>query len=216
MTWATCALRASRQENRDPLAAFAKKAFADLKAANIRALIIDVRDNSGGDDPLWQQSLMNNITTTPYAQLSRYMLRITERNADPGDVIGAVQRSEYTRRFTPDADNPDRFGGPVFVLGGPYSYSATIQFMVAAQDFHVAKIAGDETGACSCQTGQVNTIPMPATDLRVFTPIIAYTRPSGQGCARGLTPDVAIPVDEVYPDRTLDALVKAIKAERAG
>jgi Peptidase family S41 len=202
-------------ENREAFATFATKAFADLKAANIRSLIIDVRDNSGGDDPLWQQSLMNNITTTPYAQLSRFVIRVTERNADPGDVIGSVQRSEYTRRFTPDADNPNRFNGPVFVLGGPFSYSAAIQFMVAGQDFHIAKIAGEETGAFSCQTGQVNTLAMPLTGLRAFTPIIAYTRPSGRGCARGLVPDITVPMDEVYPDRTLDALVKAIKAERA-
>ena len=106
-------------EQREALAVAATAAFDDFKARGVRAVIIDVRDNSGGDDPLWQQSLMNNITTTPYAQLSRYALRVTERNADPGDVIGTVQRSDYTRRFTPDADNPDRFGGPVLCLAVP-------------------------------------------------------------------------------------------------
>lgn len=200
-------------EQREALAAEAIAAFDDFKASNVRAVIIDVRDNSGGDDPLWQQSLMNNITTTPYAQLSRYALRVTERNADPGDVIGSVQRSEYTRRFTPDAENERRFAGLVYVLAGPFSYSATIQFLVAAQDFRIARIAGEETAALSCQTGQVNTVPMPATGLRAFTPIIAYVRPSGAGCERGVIPDVAVAIDEVNPDRTLAALVERIRAE---
>jgi hypothetical protein len=200
-------------EQREALAVAATAAFDEFKARNVRAVIIDVRDNSGGDDPLWQQSLMNNITTTPYAQLSRYALRVTERNADPGDVIGSVQRSEYTRRFTPDADNQRRFTGPVYVLSGPLSYSATIQFLVAAQDFRIAKIAGEETTAFSCQTGQVTSVPMPATGLRAFTPIIAYVRPSGAGCGRGVIPDVVVAIDEVNPDRTLAALVERIRAD---
>ena len=198
---------------REALAAAAIAAFDEFKVRNVRAVIIDVRDNSGGDDPLWQQSLMNNIATTPYAQLSRYALRVTERNADPGDVIGSVQRSDYTRRFTPDAENPRRFAGPVYVLAGPLSYSATIQFLVAAQDFRIAKIAGEETAALSCQTGQVNPVAMPATGLRAFTPIIAYVRPSGRGCERGVIPDVAVAIDEVNPDRTLSALVERVRAE---
>lgn len=201
---------------REALAAAAARAFDEFKARNVRAVVIDVRDNSGGDDPLWQRSLMNNITTTPYAQLSRYALRVTERNADPGDVIGSVQRSDYTRRFTPDAENPRRFAGPVYVLAGPLSYSATIQFLVAAQDFRIARIAGEETAALSCQTGQVNPIAMPATGLRAFTPIIAYVRPSGRGCERGVIPDVAVAIDEVNPDRTLSALVERIRAELSG
>jgi hypothetical protein len=198
-------------EQRAVLADFAREAFADFKNRGVRALIVDVRDNGGGDDPLWQENLMNHVTTTPYAQLSRYVLRITERNADPGDVIGAVQRSEYTKRFTPAALDPIRFDGPVYILGGPYSYSATIQFMVAAQDFGIAKIAGEETAALSCQTGQVNRIAMPLTGLDAFTPIIAYTRPSGRGCERGVIPDVEVAIDEVSPEGTLDALVAKIR-----
>ncbi|HEX6050796.1 MAG TPA: S41 family peptidase [Gemmatimonadaceae bacterium] len=198
---------------RDALAAAATAAFDDFKARSVRAVIIDVRDNTGGDDPLWQQSLMNNITITPYAQLSRYALRVTKQNADPGDVIGSVQRSDYTRRFTPDAENPRRFAGPVYVLAGPLSYSAAIQFLVAAQDFHIARIAGEETAALSCQTGQVNPIAMPATGLRAFTPIIAYVRPSGRGCERGVIPDVPVAIDEVNPDRTLSALVDHVRTE---
>lgn len=198
---------------RDALEAAANAAFNEFKARSVRAVIIDVRDNSGGEDPLWQQSLMNNITTTPYAQMSRYAVRVTERNADPGDVIGSVQRSDYTRRFTPDPENPRRFAGPVYVLAGPLSYSATIQFLVAAQDFRIARIAGEETAALSCQTGQVNPVEMPATGLRAFTPIIAYVRPSGRGCERGVIPDVAVAIDEVNPDRTLSALVERVRAE---
>ena len=195
---------------KDALASFAKTAFTAFSQAHIKALIIDVRENGGGDDPLWQQSLMEYITTKPYAQLSRYVQRITKAHADPGDVVGTVRRGDFKDRFTPTPVNPIRFAGPVYILDGPYSYSATIQFLVAAQDFGIAKIAGEETGALSCQTGQVARLEMPRTGLSASTPAIAYTRPSGVGCRRGVMPDVVVPIDQVRPDNTLAALVSRI------
>ena len=190
--------------------ALTHEAFATFRTRRVRALIIDVRENGGGDDPLWQQDLVNHFTTQPYVQLSHYAQRVMPDNADPGDVIGTVRSADYHQRFTPPPDDPVRFQGPVYVLGGPYSYSATIQFMVAAQDFHLARIAGEETAALACQSGQVHRIGLAWSGLSATTPLIAYTRPSGQGCARGVLPDVAIPIDEVDPDATLEALRKWI------
>lgn len=192
------------------LQAFTRKAFQAFKKDKIKALIIDVRENGGGDDPPWQRDVMEHITTKPYAQLSRYEVRITKKNADPGDVVGTVQKSAYDKRFVPAPNDPLRFAGPVYILPGPYTYSAAIQFVVAAQDFGIAKIAGEETAALSCQTGQDQSIAMPKTGLSAFTPLIAYTRPSGKGCDRGIVPDVPVKVYDVFPERTLKRLVNQI------
>lgn len=185
-------------------------AFAAFEKQKSVALIIDVRENGGGDDPLWQQDLVNHFTTKPYVQLSHYVARVTNENADPGDVIGSVQSAGYDKRFTPPEQDPLRFNRPVYILAGPYSYSATIQFIVAAQDFGLARIAGEETAAMACQTGQVSPIELRWTGLSAVTPRIAYTRPSGRGCQRGVIPDIPIPIDEVDPQETLRMLVTKI------
>ena len=199
----------------EALSGVAHAAFAKFKQAGIKALIIDIRENGGGDDPLWQQNLMEYITSKPYAQLSRYAIRVTKNNAGPGDVVGDVQRAEYTKRFTPQPVEPLRFNGPVYILPGPYSFSAAIQFTVAAQDFGIAKIAGEETAALSCQTGKYEQIALPKTGLAAFTPTIAYTRPSGRGCKHGVIPDVPIAINEVMPDETLDQLASWIRTHPA-
>lgn len=200
-------------DKKDALAKVAQTAFAAFKARNVRALIIDVRENSGGDDPLWQQELVDHFTNKPYAQLSHYVIRITQDNADPGDVIGTVQSADYDKRFTPPSVDPVRYDGPVYILAGPYSYSATIQFLVAAQDFRLARIAGEETAAFSCQTGKVKPIALTKSGLAAATPIIAFTRPSGEGCNRGVLPDVPIAINEVTPPETLDALLDWIRVQ---
>lgn len=191
-------------------------AFAAFKDRGVRALIVDVRENGGGDDPLWQQHLVDHFSAKPYVQLSRYSLRVTKDNAGAQDVVGTVQTAAYDQRLTPPPVDPVRFAGPVYILAGPYSYSATIQFVVAAQDFGLAKIAGEETAALSCQTGKVKRIDLPWTGLAASTPIIAYTRPSGLGCERGVIPDVPIAIDEVAPGATLNALLDRIDGPPAG
>jgi hypothetical protein len=198
-------------DQKDAFAAFTRAAFARFKTHAIRALIVDVRENGGGDDPLWEQSLVDHFTRTPYVQLSHYVQRITLDNADPGDVVGALRNADYTQLFTPPPVDAVRFSGPVYILDGPYSYSATIQFIVASQDYHLARIAGEETAALACQTGQVKPLAMPRTGLAAVTPIIAYTRPSGHGCDRGVIPDVPIAIDELRPDEALAALADWIR-----
>jgi C-terminal processing protease CtpA/Prc len=172
--------------------------------------VIDVRENGGGDDPPWQQALMEHITTTPYVQVSAYAVRVTAENARAGESAGDIRHTAYDKRFTPTPDNPLRFTGPVYILVGPYSYSSTIQFAVAAQDFGVARIAGEETGGLACQTGKTRLIAMPKTGLTAVSPIIAFTRPSGQGCRRGVVPDVPVPFDDADPDKALRELIAQI------
>lgn len=198
---------------RAQLAAFAKTAFTDIRAKQARALIIDVRENGGGDDPLWQESLMEYITDKTYTHVGSFAVKVNEDNADPGDVIGEVQRKVNKKRFTPSANQPLRFKGPVYLLSGPFSYSATVQFLVAAQDFGIAKIAGDGTGALSCQTGKIKFMKLPKTGLNAFTPIIAFTRPSGKGCAQPIVPDVRIDHSNVDPQDAVEQLARKIRGE---
>lgn len=199
-------------EHQQAFADFSRRAFTEFKARGVRALIIDVRDNGGGDDPLWQESLMEYVTTRPYVHVGAYAVRITAENAGPGDVIGAVRRTTYDRRFIPTPGNPLRMDAPVYVLKGPFTYSAAIQFVVAAQDFGIARIAGPESGALSCQTGRVTSIPLPKTGFNAFTPLMTFTRPSGAGCDRPVTPDILIDDDGLIPSRAVDILAECIRA----
>jgi C-terminal processing protease CtpA/Prc len=198
------------------LADMARQAFARFTQARVRAVVIDVRENGGGDDPPWQQSLMEHIASRPYAQLSSYAVRVTQENARPGESIGEVRHVAYDKRFTPTPDNPLRFTGPVYILVGPYSYSSAIQFAVAAQDFGAARIAGEETGGLACQTGKTRSVAMPRTGLAAVAPSIAFTRPSGEGCRHGVLPDVPVPVDDVDPDQTLRMLLERIGEQALG
>ena len=190
----------------DAFLEFTTTAFTAFHEAGIKSLIIDIRANGGGDDPLWQKGIMEYITETPYRHVSRYAIRVTENNADPGDVIGEVQHGDYNGLFRATPDNLIRFHGPTYILLSPFTYSSAIQFSVAAQDFSIAKIAGEETGGFSCSTGGVTMIPMEKTHLTAFVPVMQLTRPSGKGCEKGIIPDVLIKSTPFQPNQSIESL----------
>ncbi|VAW08463.1 hypothetical protein MNBD_ALPHA05-1336, partial [hydrothermal vent metagenome] len=190
----------------DAFLEFTTTAFTAFHDAGIKSLIIDIRDNPGGDDPLWQKGIMENITETPYRHVSRYSIRVTKGNAHTGDVIGEVQTGDYKGLFRATPDNSIRFHGPTYILLSAFTYSSAIQFSVAAQDFDIAKIAGVETGGFSCSTGGVTIIPMEKTQLTAFVPVMQLTRPSGKGCERGIIPDVPIKSTPFQPDQSIESL----------
>lgn len=198
----------------DAFLEFTTTAFTAFHDAGIKSLIIDIRENGGGDDPLWQKGIMENITEIPYRHVSSYSIRITKNNADPGDVIGDVQTGDYKGLFRATPDNPIRFKGQTYILLSSFTYSSAIQFSVAAQDFGIAKIAGVETGGFSCSTGGVTVIPMEKTQLIAFVPVMQLTRPSGIGCESGIIPDIPIKSMPFQPDQSIESLrVIAIKAQ---
>ena len=194
--------------------AFADTAFTRFRAANVKAVIIDIRDNGGGDDPLWQDELMQNVTSKPYRQISHVVIRVTKQNADSGDVIGSVQSKDYKKSIKPTPENPIRFNGPVYILIGPYTYSSAIVFATSAQDNGIAEIAGEETGGYACQTGRVTEMKMERTKLDAFTPIFVLTRPSGAGCRMGVVPDIPLRIDPFDPGAVIHDLA-AMAAARA-
>jgi len=190
----------------DAFLEFTTEVFTAFHDAGIKSLIIDIQDNPGGDDPLWQKGIMENITETPYRHVSRYSIRVTKSNADPGDIIGEVQTGDYKGLFRATPDNPIRFQGSTYILLSSFTYSSAIQFSVAAQDFGIAKIAGVETDGFSCSTGGITIIPMEKTRLTAFVPTMQLIRPSGKGCEKGIIPDIQIESIPSQPDQSIEKL----------
>lgn len=199
----------------DAFASLAREAFTAFEAENITALIVDIRDNGGGDDELWMQNIMEHITTRPYRHVSSYAIRVTAENADPGDVIGSVSRGVFQRERTPQETDAMRFDGPTYILVGRYTYSSAIVFAATVQDSGVALIAGEETGGFACQTGRITPIGMANTGLAGFAPALWLARPSGEaGCGRGVVPDVALANAE--GESAIDELAEHIRRAQLG
>lgn len=198
----------------DAFQAFTADAFARFRQAGVRDVIIDLRDNPGGDDGNWIKGLAPYFATKPYRTFSQAMIRVNADNADPGDVIGSVQTIQGRKFHQPAPDNPDMVTGTTYLLSGTPTYSSAMLLLTAAQDHGLAVIAGVPTGGRSCTTGRVKRVDLPRTGLVAYVPVVQFIRPSGVGCADPLRPDLDIADDPFDADRAVRDLSQAIIRRR--
>ncbi len=186
---------------------FTEKAFADIKSNNINHLIIDVRENGGGDDDMWRDGILKYIANKPYRWASKYRKKVlATKNREKGQVIGQVVTGEI-ETLIPVVTIPNKFTGKVTVLIGAYTYSSAILFANTVQDFGFAKLAGELAGGKSGQTGGIQFLTLPNTRLRMVAPRFILERPNGGNQKEAVKPDIEINYDKTRPDDLINKLM---------
>ncbi|MGD9584825.1 MAG: S41 family peptidase [Lysobacterales bacterium] len=184
---------------------FTRKSFEQLRDSRVPTLIIDIRNNGGGDDDLWIEGIMPYIATRPYRTGSSYRVRIIEGRAAPGEKVGDVRSGEQGTWIQPEPENPLRFAGRVYVLVGPGTYSSAVLFSNVMQDFGFGTVVGEGGAVRSSQSGGVQSKSLPHTGLIVYSPRFVLTRPAG---AEGwVQPSIAIPDDPARPRASVEAVL---------
>jgi len=198
----------------DEFRAFSARVFAAFRRAGVRDVIIDVRDNPGGDDVNWITGLAPYFANKAFRTFGEAKVTVTPENADPGDVIGSVQTIVSRRTYPSSAETPDRVEGTMHLLAGTSTYSAAMLLLTTAQDQELAVIAGQPTGGRSCTTGRGVRVALPRTGLVAVIPTVYFIRPSKVGCSEPVNPSLLIADDPFDPQRSVRELAAAIRKRR--
>ena len=193
-----------------PYPVFLKNTFLALEEKKISNLIIDLRENGGGNDH-YGKLLFAYVMDRPFlyykaleAKKDRYELfkfgGVTKEEA--ADLAGHVKKNEHgwfdvlghPNSGILDPQNP-RFSGKVAILIGGLSFSATGE---TTSLFHYHKKAvffGEECGAgyYGNTSGFIVTVVLPNTGIRVRVPLVLYSMAvDGYPKDRGIIPDVLV------------------------
>jgi len=185
---------------------FTRAAFEFMRDAGTRTLIIDIRANGGGDDDVWYEGIMPYIATKPYRNGSSYLLKIIEGRAKEGQKVGDVVHGSQDTEYQPQLDNPLRFKGKVYVLISPRTYSSAVLFSNAVQDNGFGTLVGVGGGARSAQSGGIQFIKLPNTQMTFVVPRFVLTRSSGRGGL--LQPDVLVVGDRLRPMTAIESILR--------
>jgi hypothetical protein len=168
--------------------------FRQVAVDKPRVLIIDVRENGGGEDSIATE-LFRHFTKKPF-RLSRdardsgkKIIRIPFRWMGL-PLLVAEGRQYYLGEegsISPPKEWPIRtwtraepfFEGPVCVLTGPHTYSAAAEFADAAKAFGLATLVGEETGGQPNSFGNNFTFPLQRSGLVVEMATSRAVRASG-------------------------------------
>lgn len=187
-------------------------AFTRFRAAGARTLIVDLRDNPGGDNS-FSDHLVAWFADKPFRFCSAFRIKVSPQakasnqarldgdveaakgvsgefarlyaTARPGDIV------DYQIAMTQPRPGP-RFEGEVFLLINRNSYSNTVTVAALAQDYGFARVIGEETSDLASTYGAMEQFQLPVTGIAVGFPKAHIVRPNGDETSRGVVPDRAI------------------------
>ena len=171
---------------------FTRASFAKIQAARANKLIIDLRDNGGGDDQSWIEGVMPYIADKPFRTGSQIRKRVVVADPARHEVVGSVVDGVIDDWFPAQPRNPLRFRGRLYVVVGAGTYSSAVVMSNVIQDFGFGLVAGHGGSVRTQQSGGARRTTLPNSGLILVTPRFVVSRPSGAAEPTLLTPDIEL------------------------
>ncbi len=195
---------------------FLADSFAELRRKRVARLVIDIRDNEGGDGAIGLALLSylvaaplqvrsdQSVTTyerVPY-RFARYLdtwdfsffdrTGMVDRIAE-GPQAGRLSFRPHAARLHLVEPRSERFRGAVWLLVGPENSSASFAFARLAQQSRAAILVGQPTGGNQrgLNGGQLAWVTLPHSGVAVDIPLLA-SRYEADTPDASLTPDILV------------------------
>ncbi len=182
----------------DKFNVFLEAAFTDIKKDNIQGLVIDLRENGGGNSALGNR-LLHFITAKPYRMSGGVRWKVSQPYKDHLNKLDSAKRASYayytgkengsfiSGEEAPKAPptNDLRFNGPVCVLIGANTFSSANMLAVTIKDFNLATLIGEPTGEPGNDYGETLTMTLPHTAIPFSTSTKHFVRPNGDVTDKG-------------------------------
>jgi len=211
---------------------FLDEAFQRILARHAGKLIVDLRNNPGGDNS-FSDPMVAWFAREPFRFASSFRLKASaatkaqyatqESGGDPvlAQLMAAEARQPNGVRYAFDLPlvqprQGKRYLGKVFVLINRHSYSNATTTAALIQDYGFGTILGEETADLPTSFASVLHFGLPNTGLTVTYPKSHFIRPNGDKSLKGVVPDhrLANPVQPSSEDQVLNEAILWIKALR--
>jgi hypothetical protein len=221
-------------EKKKGLRVFFKESFEELQGKQTRALILDLRNNGGGEDELgklllsylidepfkyYEDLVANNDTFSFMKYTNQPNFKAPERmfNRSPDGKLHMVGHPNWG---TNQPSKPT-FTGKVYILINGGSFSATSEFSSHAHYRKRATFIGEESagGYYGNSSGFSPLVKLPNTQLGVVVPVVTYYMAvSGyKPVSRGIVPDHPIvhTIDDLIAGKDRDLELALMLARKA-
>lgn len=214
---------------------FVDTAFETFIGNQATQLILDLRDNPGGNNS-FSDPVIAWFADRPFRFSSDFRVRVSPQStaanqvrldANP-DESGSTSRL-YARLYASTKNGetvlfpiPEieprpqpRYQGQVYVLVNRYSFSNAVTAAALIQDYDFGVIMGEQTVDMATTYGAMERFTLPETGIVVAYPKALIVRPSGIDEAHPVNPDVELPSPRIRgaTDLMLEAALSYIDSE---
>ncbi|WP_194778350.1 S41 family peptidase [Pararhodonellum marinum] len=148
--------------NKSQFAKFLKDTFKTLADKKIKTLIIDLRDNGGGNF-MFGEMLLDYLTDMPYTIHQKYQY----------DMLGKKVNPKMVNPIRPKSQK-NRFSGDLFFLTSAYTYSSAATIVAAVKYNGLGKIVGQPIGQPYSGFIDMMTFQLPHSKLVCGTSTVYY------------------------------------------
>ncbi|NVJ67218.1 MAG: hypothetical protein HWE16_12080 [Gammaproteobacteria bacterium] len=202
------------------------KKFVDEKA---KAILIDMRNNPGGDNS-FSDYMLKKFANKDFKFASSFKVKVSSEFIDANEkrLKNSSDMSYKYQQAYKDLSEGDIFEfnlplnqaeqnilkKPVYMLINRHSYSNAVTTAALAQDYGFATIMGEETNDLATTYGAMEAFELSKTGIAVSFPKAHIIRPNGEVNAHGVMPDLIIktPLVEYAEDTVLQEALKEIEA----
>ena len=152
----------------DRMKNFADSMFMTFKEQGIRNLIIDIRENGGGNS-LVGDELLRYISPKPFCQYAKTYVKITptSRRMMQGNNITPGISFYNNNQLTESYYGTDKYyDGNVILLTSHHTFSSANSFAWAFKYFGCGTIIGEETGGMNVSFGDILMYTLPISNLK--------------------------------------------------
>ena len=198
----------------DRMRHFADSMFTALRSRGIGNLIIDLRNNGGGNS-IVGDILLRYISPKPFVQMDKVIIKITPLTMKlQGSGSGMkpfgffeIKEDEYIKPLT---EKEGHYCGKVYILTSNHTFSSAADFSWAFKECGVGTVIGEETGGMNVCYGDILNYRLPVSKLSCS---VSYKRFWGvhadEKDIHGTIPDVAVKAADA-----MEAAMKLVKKNK--
>lgn len=203
--------------------------FAQIQAKGITSLIVDLRQNGGGNSSLGD-ALLRWLSPKPFRQYSLIEAKVSLPvkqalgcdRPDSSDCWPELRAAPLGSllSFAPPQNQPHpaakRFKGKVYALIGPETFSSAADLAASLKDYGLATLIGEETGGLASSYGETHRFRLRHSGLEAGVSWKYFIRPSGDRRPEGVRPDLSVdaslPATPEAADPALTMVLKQLSA----
>jgi hypothetical protein len=213
--------------NEGKLRKFFRRSFKTIHQQQIKNVVVDLRENGGGDVTksilltkyLIDTSFKIGDTVAainrnfPYKKYIRpwWLYWFPMHFAARKESDGRIHEHRYeTHYFNPKTNN--HFNGNIYLIQGGYTFSAATMFAAALKGQHNVTLTGEESGGGYYGNSAMHllNIVLPNSKTRVVLPMYRLVMDKNREKGRGIIPDVYIPPSSAAIKKGIDIKIETV------
>lgn len=199
--------------NPSKMEVFADSMFRTLKDNRINNLIIDIRNNGGGNSYVGD-ILLRYISPEPFVQMEKMLMKVTPVSSKlmnyrilPTLDFYATDEKDFIK---PRTDEEGHFKGNVYLLTSNKTFSSAGSFAWTFKECKTGPVIGEETGGMNVCYGDILGYTMPISKLYCTVSFKRFWQlRADENDIHGTLPDIAVPASDA-----LDTAIHHIKARK--